>query len=52
MIDALNVGPYAGRLKAPVLLTKTNEIDAGTLAEIKRLKAKRSYNNRRSERRK
>ena len=30
MIDALNVGPYAGRLKAPVLLTKTNEIDAGT----------------------
>ena len=40
MIDALNVGPYAGRLKAPVLLTKTNEIDAGTLAEIERLKAK------------
>ena len=40
MIDALNVGPYAGRLKAPVLLTKTNEIDTKILDEIKRLKAK------------
>ena len=40
MIDALNVGPYAGRLKTPVLLTKTNEMDAGTFAEIERLKAK------------
>ena len=40
MIDALNAGPYAGRLKAPVLLTKTKEMDAGTLAEIERLKAK------------
>ena len=40
MIDALNAGPYAGRLKAPVLLTKTKEMDAGTFAEIERLKAK------------
>ena len=40
MIDALNVGPYAGRLKVPVLLTKTNEIDTKILDEIKRLKAK------------
>ena len=39
MIDALNVGPYAARLKAPVLLTGTNEIDEKTLDEIKRLKA-------------
>ena len=31
MIDALNVGPYAGRLKASVLLTKTNEIDTWSL---------------------
>ena len=49
MIDALNVGPYAGRLKVPVLLTKTNETDTKILDEIKRLKAKEVINNRRSE---
>lgn len=36
--DALAGGPAAGRAKAPILLTRTGELPASTLAELKRLR--------------
>lgn len=39
--DALAGVPYANALNAPILLTNTNSLDKATLAEIKRLGAKK-----------
>ena len=39
--DALAAGAYAGALDGPILLTRRDTIDAGTLAEVARLAPKR-----------
>ncbi|MDR0434808.1 MAG: cell wall-binding repeat-containing protein [Gracilibacteraceae bacterium] len=43
LVDSLSAAPLAGQLKAPVLLTFKNNLDAGVKNRIIELKAKKAY---------
>ncbi|MDR1320044.1 MAG: cell wall-binding repeat-containing protein [Gracilibacteraceae bacterium] len=43
LVDSLSAAPLAGKLKAPILLTFKNNLDAGVKNRIIELKAKKAY---------